>query len=426
MAIKNKGKISYALQAIHIIPLLLFAAVILFVGTNRFTNSMYSQVEHELANVSSNVIAMYDFLYPGDYTLTGDAPLQFCKGDANLTYDFAIIDRVREDTGLDITIFYQDTRILTTVTDENGKRIIGSGAPQMILDNVLATGEPCFYDNVIIYGVSYFSYYAPLFNEDGSTAGMIFVGKPRTDVDEAILKSITPLIAADVVLVLVVAVFTFLYTQKIVAALLQIHLFLGSVSAGSLDARLDASLLKRGDELGDIARSALEMQRSLNTMINQDALTSLANRRAGSQKLHQTMKSFTEHGTPFCVAIADIDFFKKVNDTYGHDCGDQILKNISAKLRQHMRGKGTVARWGGEEFLFIFENAGIAAAVSVTQSILEDIRAMENHYDDQLIKVTMTFGITAGDSADNITDLLRLADEKLYHGKNNGRNQIVQ
>lgn len=426
MAAQNKGKISYILHVIHAVPLVVFAVVILAVGANRFTNSMYDQVKNELESTSRTLITMYDTLYPGDYAMVGDSSLRFYKGDADLTNDFELIDRIKDDTGLDITVFYQDTRILTTITDGYGSRIVGSGAPEVILNSVLPTGDYYYNENLHIYGVSYIAYYAPLFNSDGSVTGMLFVGRPCANVDAAIQKATLPLTIVVTVLTLAIIISVFLYTRSFLAPLLKLHTFLGLVSAGKMDTALDPDLLKRKDELGDMARNIQEMQHSLNVMINQDTLTSLANRKAGTMKLRQAIKNQTDYGTPFCVAIGNIDYFKKINDTFGHDYGDTILKNVSDKLRQHMRDKGTVARWSGEEFLFIYENMTMDSAVSAVEDLLKDIRSMINRHEDKRIKVTMTFGISSGDSMTNMTDLLRLTDEKLRQGKANGRNQIVQ
>lgn len=424
MKTDNKGKISYALQAINIIPLLFFGVIIMLLGTHWFTQCMYDEVETELSNVACNLSMMIDTLYPGDYKLTGEEAYQLFKGEYNLTNDYSLIDRVKEDTGLEITLFYQDTRVLTTLTSDNGVRIVGSGAPATVIENVLNTGEAHFYTRAIIYNSSYFSYYMPLLNSDGSVIGMLFVGKPTAKVDTAVQKAIYPLIAADVILVIVVSVFTFLYTKKFVSSLLQIHGFLQEVSTGNLSANLDSSVLSRSDELGEIAHSALTMRRSLHTLVEQDALTSLANRRSGDKKLREIVRNSMDTGKDFCIAIGDIDFFKKVNDTYGHECGDLVLKNVAYKLRFHMHGSGIASRWGGEEFLLIFEGKNIEESLKILEDIMDDIRNMENEYDGQKVKVTMTFGLTCGNT-DDVTVLLRSADEKLYEGKTTGRNRII-
>lgn len=425
MEANNKGKISYALQSINIIPLLFFGIIILLLGTHWFTRSMYAEVRNELSNVSASLITMFDALYPGDYHLEGDLSYQLYKGERNLTNDFSLIDHVKEETGLEITLFYQDTRILTTITGSDGVRIVGSGAPEIVSTDVLLTGEPHFYSKTIIYGTSYFSYYEPLFAQDGTVTGMLCVSKTSKEVDASIQKSIRPLMAADFLLVVLVSFFTFLYTRNFASSLLQIHSFLKKVATGDLNARMPSSVLNRRDELGETAQSALTMQHSLRVLVEQDALTTLANRRSGDKQLRKLVTASHAKGIPFCVAIGDIDFFKKVNDTYGHECGDLVLKNVAARLRLHMHGNGFAARWGGEEFLLVFENTGPDRAGSILESLLEDIRNMETVYDGQIIKVTMTFGITPGYTPD-VTQLLRIADEKLYEGKTTGRNRIIR
>lgn len=424
MKTTGKGKISFVLQAITLLPLLIFALVILVVGTHWFTKSMYAEVETELSNVSSNLVTTIDALHPGDYRLVGQGVVQLYKGDHNLTTQYDLIDRIRENTGMEITLFYGDIRILTTLRDKDDLRLIGSAAPDEVRRDVLDAGEPKFYQKTLIYGANYFSYYIPLRNQDDSVVGMLFVGKPTAEVDAAVWHSLNPLLIADIVLVALTSVLISLYTRNFVSVLMQIHAFLKEVSAGNLNTKLGSAVLRRKDELGEIGQSALSMQRSLYTLVEQDALTGLSNRRSGDKKLRKTMENSAANGTPFCVAIGDIDFFKNVNDTYGHDCGDLVLKNMASILRTHMHRIGDAARWGGEEFLLIFDNMNLDETLKSLNRLMDTIRAAECQYNGQTVKVTMTFGIAPGDTADS-RQILRVADEKLYQGKTSGRNKIV-
>lgn len=424
MTAKNTGKISYTLQAFNIIPLLFLGVVATILASQWFSNTMYDEIEVELDYVVHNVATILDVAYPGDYHLEGDTAYRLYKGEYDITNDYTLMDRVKEDTGMEITLFYQDTRVLTTITNSSGNRIIGSGAPEQVIQEVLDTGESRFYTNTLINYISYFAYYMPLRNSDGSVIGMLFVGKPREQVNQAVQRTIYPLIAVDIVVMLIAAFVVFVYLKNFTSVLLRIHHFLSDVSTGNLNAELDTSVLRRNDELGDIGRSALTMQRSLRNMVERDSLTELYNRRSAGRKLQQTLAKSVSQKTPFCLAIGDIDFFKKVNDTYGHDCGDVVLKNIADKMRAHMFHNGFVARWGGEEFLLVFEHKDLEQARESLAALLDNIRAMENQYDDQVIKVTMTFGLVEADT-DDIKHLITTADEKLYKGKASGRNQIV-
>lgn len=426
MEVRKSGKIAYVLQSVSIIPLLIFGIVVLLLGTQIFTKAMYNEVETELRNVCRNLTTAIDALYPGDYELVeeGNNDYRLYKGSHDLTNDYTLIDRVNMNTDLDITLFYRDTRVLTTILNRDGDRIVGTGAGSTVIEDVFDTGEAKFYTNILVFNTSYFSYYAPLINSDGTVAGMLFVGKPTAEVDASVRASIYPLVIADLIFMVVVSFFIFLYTRRFTSALLQIRSFLKEVSVGNMDASLPAEVLRRNDELSEIARSAQNMQRSLHNLVEQDALTSLANRRSGDQHLRQLVKNAAADGTKFCIALGDIDNFKRVNDTYGHDCGDLVLKLVADIFRRRMRGNGLAARWGGEEFLLIFENMNISQAKLLLKEILDDIRSAECKYDDVSVCVTMTFGLAQGDT-ENVTELLRTADQRLYRGKNSGKNQIV-
>ena len=424
MQTNHKGKISYALQAISVIPLLLCGIAIALLGSHWFTKAMHEEVFVGLKNVALNTISWLDTAYPGDYCLTGETAYEIYKGEHNLTKDYALIDRIKADTGLDITLFYQDTRILTTISGSNGSRFIGTGAAPTIIADVLETGEAHFYENILINGSPYFAYYAPLFNADGSVTGMLFVGKARESVDEAIQKSIYPLLLFTLAALLMVVTFLSLYTRKLVSVLLKLRSFLSQIAAGDLDTKPDPSVTKRNDELGDIGRSALAMQRSLRKMLERDALTGLYNRGFGDKKLTKLFSDSIEHNTPFCVCIADIDHFKSINDTYGHQCGDRVLKNVADLLKKYMHSKGFVARWGGEEFLLVFENTDTDSAYEILETLREAIQALDTKHEGETVKVSMTFGLT-DNQAENVTQLLNKADEKLYRGKSAGRNCII-
>ena len=406
---KSSGKISYTLQIIGLLPLLALGIAMLFFTSQWFTKTMYQEVERELYDATKSATTLLNAAYPGDYRLEGDVAYLLYKGETDITRDYSLLDQFKEDTGLDITLFYQDTRILTTLYNAQGERIVGSGAPDIVIRDVLNTGENHFYTHTLINGKAYFSYYIPLRNQDGSVVGMLFVGRPSETVSLSIQNYVYPLTWLIIGFVALVSV---------------CDSFLSEVASGNLNATLDHSVTKRSDELGDIGRCALSMQRSLRTMIEQDALTELYNRRSGEKKLRQIFEEAQSFRHSFALAIGDIDFFKKVNDTYGHECGDAVLKNVSALLKQHMWRRGFAARWGGEEFLLVFENVDLAEARKQLELLMDKIHELDTLYEGQHVKVNMTFGLICDPDKD-IHALLKEADEKLYIGKTNGRNQVV-
>lgn len=421
---KSQGKITYVLQAITIIPLFFFAIIVMMLSYRQFADTMYSEIETELENAAHDLKLLLDVAYPGDYRLAGDTSLRLYKGEADITNDYSLLDALQANTGMDATLFYQDTRILTTICDKNQVRIVGTGAPATVLADVLNTGSAHFYFKTQINKQEYFSYYMPLTNSDGTVIGMLFVGKPTARIKSAVMRSLYPFLISVVLVMLVIAVCIFIYTRKFTAILFRIREFLNEVSTGNLNSRLDPIILRRNDEIGDIGRSVVSMQHALRNMIEQDTLTELYNRRSGNRKLQNIIDKSSANGTPFSISIGDIDYFKKVNDTYGHDCGDEVLKQIAYLLKKHMLSQGFAARWGGEEFLLVFDHLNQEEARQSLQKLLDDIRNLAIPYDDKTIHVTMTFGVAENTSTD-INQLIKEADDKLYLGKSGGRNCIV-
>lgn len=421
---KKNGKIAYIFLTIAIVPLLLFGIVVTVLADRLLTDAMEQEVEASLQVAASSVEQMLNLAYPGDYELHTEPYVRLYKGAHDLTEDYFILDEMKQNTGFDITLFYQDTRILTTIYDENSKRIVGTGASPIVIRSVLEQNTSQFFPSTRLGNVNYFCYYAPLNNSDGRAVGMIFVGKPTSSVNKAIRNTVVPLTISVAVVALLIILLILLYTRSFDLVLQKIRLFLASISTEDLNAELDAMVLKRNDEFGDIGRSAVNMQQSLRHMMDQDVLTEIYNRRAGTRRFRQVITKSVASGTPFSVCIGDIDFFKKVNDTYGHDCGDLVLKTVANIMREHMNRIGFVARWGGEEFLLVFDRMDTAQAYQSLEDLLNTIRRTQIPYGDEMLQVTMTFGLSAGDS-DDYGALLRAADAKLYEGKTAGRNRIV-
>lgn len=427
---KNKrGKIYYSMQAMSILPLLLFGIIIIFFSTYTFSNTLTKEVATSLEDAAHLCTSLFDAAYPGDYQLVesksgSHTAYSLYKGNVDITTNHSVLDQIKASTSMDVTLFYQDTRILTTITNWSKQRIIGTGAPDIVVNDVLKQNTAKFYDNVIINGQTYFAYYTPLTNSDGSVVGMLFIGKPAETVLKMVSTSIYPIIGVGILALILASLVSFTYAKNFVNALQKLKNFFTKVSTGKLEAELDKSVLSREDELSQIGRAALSMQSSLRNLIERDALTALYNRRSGNQKLQSTHEKSRQNNTPFSLVIADIDHFKSINDTYGHQNGDLVLCNVARLLEKYTRGSGYAIRWGGEEFLLVFENCNLEKAIENLQLLQEELSNTIHTLDDAQTYVTMTFGVTC-DAAMDVTQLLQSADEKLYQGKNNGRNCII-
>jgi len=161
----------------------------------------------------------------------------------------------------------------------------------------------------------------------------------------------------------------------------------------------------------------------LQKQANTDTLTGLSNRRKAQSILGKLAHS-SEYAA-ISVAMGDIDFFKKVNDTYGHDAGDEVLKFVARTMKDVCTEDAFVARWGGEEFLLVFPGMNGDEALAILEELRISIGGATIRVKDQEIRVTMTFGLTEYDYNGDIDGTIKEADEKLYQGKMNGRNQVV-
>lgn len=168
-----------------------------------------------------------------------------------------------------------------------------------------------------------------------------------------------------------------------------------------------------------------KLERELRQMAERDPLTGLYNRRKMMQLLSLAVDS--EKNEKIAVAMLDADFFKKINDTYGHDAGDEVLKRLADILKNKDSGDGKffICRWGGEEFFVLYKYEG------TRESVIDEFEALRSTvedsgvtYEDQKIRITVTIGLAFYHSGIQLNDLLKEADTLLYDGKESGRNCV--
>lgn len=175
--------------------------------------------------------------------------------------------------------------------------------------------------------------------------------------------------------------------------------------------------------------SSEEKLRNYNTKLQQmaslDALTGLANRRSMNEYISSLTFEKDKVGDVYSIAIADLDFFKKINDNYGHDAGDFVLKTMASIFEKTMEGRGKVARWGGEEFLFCFDDLLIDQAYKVLEEMRKEIENKVFLYKGEEIHLTITIGLEEYYHISGIEGTISKADVKLYNGKSAGRNRVI-
>ncbi|GFD71344.1 hypothetical protein KUL113_07640 [Tenacibaculum sp. KUL113] len=170
--------------------------------------------------------------------------------------------------------------------------------------------------------------------------------------------------------------------------------------------------------------TALYLSEQFERQAKHDHLTQLLNRRGAQQCLEREFARIVRNKSKFSIAIADIDRFKSINDTLGHEQGDEVLVQISKVFTTRLRRQDILARWGGEEFMFIFNDTDEAGAVEALEQIRETLNQAPLYINGHEFRVTSSFGVSEVTPDIDISSAIRCADKALYHAKDNGRDQV--
>lgn len=415
----KKKSIRFSLNQLVILPLICLGVIMLAVSIPVVYSAITAETEEGLKNLSHALLEKCNVMGEGDYSVEND---MLYKGGMPFGEDSYVVDSVKEVSGIDATIFWGDTRMLTTIRVEDGERAVGTKASEEVVDKVLKGGNEYFSSHVQVDNTYYYGYYIPLKNSDNTNVGMVFVGKNRERVMNTIFHVILRVFFVVVVVMAAALGISLRYAGGMVDSLKGTRTFLENVAQGDLECEIDDRILERRDEIGEMGRFARILQKSILSLIGTDPLTGLYNRRSCNEMLEKAIGEYKRDGKEFAVVIGDIDGFKWFNDTYGHLAGDQVLKKLSKVMKEYMQGKGSVFRWGGEEFLIIYKGEN---PLDEMEELLEKVRSCQIAYKEQTMQVTMTWGISRYRRDDTIEGVIRRADERLYYGKANGKNQVV-
>ncbi len=166
-------------------------------------------------------------------------------------------------------------------------------------------------------------------------------------------------------------------------------------------------------------------ERKMAEMVVRDALTGSYNRRHLEERLNAECERHRRHARRLSLVMLDIDFFKAVNDTHGHQCGDQVLKSVAAGIGSAIRKSDCLARYGGEEFCCLLPETGVENARALAEQLRRQVEAMSTNCQGREVKVTISLGVSELAGTDTPETLLKRADEALYEAKRTGRNKVI-
>lgn len=247
------------------IPLLLLGIVTIIFSNIRINVVVTSSILNGLRGAAVSVRDTIVYSDDGDLYVGEDGNLY--KGETNLTANEEIADHIKESTQMDITVFYGDTRYMTSICNEDGSRVLGTKAGEEVIQTVLQNGEDYFSKDVDILGQKYFGYYIPLYEGDEIT-GMVFAGMPQADAKSQIRRIISSLVGIIVVMGIICMILLVLEINNLVQALHKGSVALDEVAEGRLNVELDEKVIQRQDEIGHITRAIARLKEQ-QTMIIQ-------------------------------------------------------------------------------------------------------------------------------------------------------------
>ena len=413
---KKKKRLVYAIMRLSVLPISILGIILTVYGQNSVREGMAFEVQTNLSGIAHNLISMYNMMDAGDFSYQEG---KVVKGELDLTSDYRLLDDVKNDTGADVTIFVGDTRCLTTLVDKSGKRMTGTEVSDEVKQIVLEQGDEYFSQDVDVVGAHYFGYYVPIRDDEDNVIGISFAGKSVDSINASRSFMIQGNIVICLFVILLAVFFSNLSAQKMVNAIHGIRNFLGKLAHGDFTHKMPTDILERRDELGEMGEYAVTVSKSLEDIVTRDPLTKLLNRRAG-----QTLLDNRVGQQVFTLVMADIDFFKSVNYSYGHDKGDEVLCFVASQLKELTADIGFSARWGGEEFLLGFDS-DTETVKQMLETFRQRIMLEKFAYEDNQFSISMTFGVVSYVAGEDFEKAIQRADSLLYYGEEHGRNQVV-
>ena len=259
-------KLKQKILLIALIPLLILGVAITVVSNKKINDAMKVTISDGLRGTATAVRSTFRKMNSEPYTLNENNEL--VKGDFNISQQVDLADDIKEVSDIDVSIYFGDTRYMTSAKDASGQRVLGTLSDTTVKDNVLGQGKEYFTDNVQVSGQQYFGYYIPLFDfETGETVGMVFAGMQKEIVDSQIRQITMIIVALAVVLMIFCAVLIFMIVGKMSKRLSIGVNALEEVAQGKLNFKFDDDSLRQTDEVGEICRAIKKLEENLSDII---------------------------------------------------------------------------------------------------------------------------------------------------------------
>lgn len=259
-------KLKQKILLIAMVPLLILGIGITVVSNKKINDAMKVTITDGLRGTAIAVRSTFRKMNSDAYSLNENNEL--VKGDFNISQQVDLADDIKEAADIDVSIYFGDTRYMTSAKDENGQRVLGTLTDNEVLNKVLGQGQEYFTDNVTVAGQQYFGYYIPLFDfKTNQAVGMVFAGMQKSIVDSQIREITVMIVALAVGLMVVCAILIFIIVGKMSKRLSVGVNALDEVSRGKLNFKFDEDSLKQSDEIGEICRAITKLEENLSDII---------------------------------------------------------------------------------------------------------------------------------------------------------------
>ena len=372
-------KYSTKLLIANCIPILVFAVASLMMGFVQFQDGLYNEKQGNLKSTALAAMALYSSHGYGDYGRKADGNVW--RGmNFNVSLETSVVDDLKEQTGVDITFFFDDTPEMTSIFDKNGARFVEVSSIDDIYNYTLKQGTQLWCQETTINGVPSQAYIIPIRqSSDGSIAGALMASQSTAGFNKIIENYITNTFLVAGVVLAISFVFINWYVDR----------FSNEFETASSKSK-------------------------------HDLLTGLYNKRSFEEEVQKTINNQQQEEVSVLL-IFDFDNFKTINDTYGHAIGDEVLKGFGAVLGRAFRTHDLIGRIGGDEFMVFMPQMlpeHLKRPDEISQEILNELAAMEigpaKHF-------SCSIGIGTDATGYNFKKLYKLADKALYQSKENGK-----
>lgn len=316
------------------LPIGILGIIIIIMAATSLRGSIIRQVENSLRGTAAATLAAYD-QNSGLYLVAENGDIW--KGGYNISRSEKLLDTIREKSGMEVTFFYGDKRIMTSIVDADGKRILGSPAGEKIVEEVLKKGQEYFSRQVSVDGEMYYGYYVPVFQDGdaGAPVGMVFAGVNRDATLNSVMRIVFYMVATVVLIALAGMLVTGLVSNSISKAIKEEVVCVEGLATGNLNVQLNRNHLRRGDEVGELTRSIDKLQTDLRAIIGGIG-DSTAQLIAASDMLGQTSKQTLANmddvmqsvGTITSGAVSQAEDTQNASDTIAR-MGELIIQTGS-------------------------------------------------------------------------------------------------